>query len=194
LLSQDEARFAMIPLLRTTLGIKGHRPVVGDMDGHDVVDVFGALHLVTGQLTTRIVDHGRAKAKRQNTASRQRRWHVAFAQHLRDIARAYPAEQYPRVVLVIDNASWHKGALMTEVLKQWPHVELSRLPSYCPQLQVIERFWWVLRRRATHNRLFLTLPQLKRTLRHSLCYYQTLKHQVLSVIQSPKRRSKLSVA
>jgi transposase len=194
LLSQDEARFSMIPLLRTTLGIKGHRPVVGNLDCHDVVYIFGALNLVTGQLTTRIVEHRRAPKTRRNTASRERRLQEAFAQHLRAIARAYPAEQYPRVVLVIDNASWHKGALITEGLNQLSHVELYRLPSYSPQLQVIERFWRVLRRRATHNRLFPTIVQLKRALRNSLCYYQTLKHRVLSVIQSPKKRTQLPAA
>ena len=38
---------------------------------------------------------------------------------------------------------------------------------YSPQLQVIERFWKVLRRRVTHNRLFPTIAQLKRTIRNS---------------------------
>src|SRR5262249_61965643 len=52
LLSQDEARFSLIPTLRTTLGVKGHRPLVGNLDGHDVLYVFGALNLVTGRLTT----------------------------------------------------------------------------------------------------------------------------------------------
>jgi transposase len=194
LLSQDEARFSMIPLLRTTLGIKGHRPVVGNLDCHNLVYVFGALNLVTGQLTTRIVDHSRAKAPRQNTKSRRRRLQEAFARHLRDMARAYPLEQSPRVVLVIDNAPWHRGALITEVLKQSPQVELYRWPSYSPQLQVIERVWKVVRRRATHNRLFPTIAQLKGALRNSLCYYQTLKHRVLSLIQSSRKRTKLSAA
>ena len=48
------------------------------------------------------------------------------------------------------------AAEITKALKEFPHLELYRLPSYSPQLQVIERFWRVLRRRATHNRLFLT--------------------------------------
>lgn len=30
--------------------------------------------------------------------------HVALAHHLLDVARAYPADEYPEVVLVIDNA------------------------------------------------------------------------------------------
>ena len=184
----------MIPLLRTTLGLKGRRPVVGNLDGHAWVYLCGALNLVTGRLTTRLVERPRVPAKLKQAKSRQRGLQEGFARHLRDIARAYPAAEYPRVVLVIDNAPWHRGALITKTRHRFPHLELYRLPSYSPQLQVIERFWRVLRRRATHNRLFLTLAQLKHALRNSLCYYQTLKHRVLSVIQSPKKRTQLSAA
>jgi hypothetical protein len=61
-------------------------------------------------------------------------------------------------------------------------------------LQVIERFWKVLRRRATHNRLFSTMAGLKQALRSSLSYYHTLKQRLLSVIQSKRNRTKLSTA
>jgi transposase len=181
----------MIPTLRTTLGLKGHRPVVGNLDCHDWVYVFGALNVVTGQLTTRLVERLRAPAKSKKARSGRRCLQEGFARHVRAIARAYPAPQYPRVGLIIDNAPWHQGALVTQVLKEWPHLELYRLPSYSPQLQVIERLWKVLRRRATHNRLFPTLAQLKQALRSSLCSYQTLKHRVLSLIQSSKKRTQL---
>jgi transposase len=194
LLSQDEARFSMVPLLRTTLGLKGHRPVVGNLDDHNLVYLFGALNLVTGQLTTRLLERPRASAKPKQRRWGQRSLQEGFARHLRDIARAYPVAQYPRVVLVIDNAPWHRGALIAQALKAVPHLEFYRLPRYSPQLQVIERFWRVLRRRATHNRLFLTLAQLKHALRNNLCYYQTLKHRVLSLILSPKKRTQLSAA
>jgi transposase len=130
----------MIPTLRTTLGLKGHRPIVGNWDCHDAIYIFGALNLVTGQLCTRITE-------RQSAPSRQRSLQTAFARHLRDLARSYPAARYPRVVPVIDNAPWHKGALITTCLNDMPHLELYRLPSYSPQLQVIERFWKILRRR-----------------------------------------------
>jgi DDE superfamily endonuclease len=182
----------MIPTLRTTLGVKGHRPIVGHLDGHDVVDVLGALNLVPGQLTTRLVERLQ-KAKKPGT-SKQRYWQEGFACHLRDIARTSPAAPYPHVVLVIDKASWHKGAVVTTALAASPHLELYPLPSYSPKLQAIERFWKVLRRRATHHRLFWTLTTLKKALRHSLCYYQTLKQRVLSVIQSPRKRTKSSAS
>jgi hypothetical protein len=90
LLSQDEARGCLIPTLRTTLGVKGHRPLVGNLDCHDVLYVCGALNLVTGRLTTRLVERPR---KPKPTRSTQRYLQEAFARHLRDIARAYPAAQ-----------------------------------------------------------------------------------------------------
>jgi transposase len=110
------------------------------------------------------------------------------------VAHPISTMQHPHVVLVIDNAPWHHGGLITKVLNQRPQLRLYRLPSYSPQLQVIERFWKVLRHRATHNRLFPAQARLKQALRTSLCYYQTLKRGVLSLIQSPKKRTRLSPA
>jgi hypothetical protein len=185
-LRQDEARGSMLP----TLGVKGHRPIVGNLDGHDVVSVFGARNGVTGQLTTRLVERPQP-AKRRGT-SKQRDLQAGFAGHLRDRARAYPATQDPRVVLVVDKASWHQGTMIGEVLGTFPPLELSPLPSDSPQLQVIERFWKVWRRRATHHRLFQTMAHLKQAGRNRLRYYQTLTHRVLSLIQSPKKRTKSS--
>lgn len=192
MLSPDEGRFFLIPTLRTTLGVKGHRPLVGNMDCHAYVYLFGTLNVVTGQLPTRLVE--RPRKAPQAGSSKQRDLQKAFAAHLRDIARAYPATQYAHVVLVVDNASWHQGIPSAAVLKAFPHLALFPLPSYSPQLQVIERFWKVLRRRATHNRLFPTMAHLKRTLRTNLCYYQTLRHRLLSVIQSPRKRPKSPAA
>jgi transposase len=121
---------------------------------------------------------------RTPTRSPQRYVQAAFARHLRDLARAYPAAHEPRGGVVIDKAAWHRGACITAVLGTFPHLERSPLPSYSPKLPVSERFWKVLRRRATHNRLFPTMAQLKQILRNRLCYSQTLKHRVLSVMQS----------
>jgi hypothetical protein len=192
LLSQDEARFSLIPTLRTTLGVKGHRPLVGNLDCHKYLYVFGALNVVSGRLTTRLVE--RPRPTKKGTPSKRRHLQQAFAHQLRDIARLYPAAQYPCVVLVIDRAPWHKGALIEAVLAACPHLVLYPLPRYSPQLQVIERLWKVLRRRATHNRLFPTMARLKQALRNSLSYYQTLKARVLTLIQSSRKRTKSPAA
>jgi hypothetical protein len=188
-LSQDEARFPLVPTLRATLGVKGYRPTVGTWDNKDQVYCFAALNVVTGRLTTRLQEQP-ARSKAKTGQSKQQRLQVAFAAHLQDIARTYPVGQYPEVVMLIDNAPWHRGALMEHVLATHPHLRLKRLPSYSPQLHVIERFWRVLRRRATHNRLFASMAALRATLRNNLCYYQSMRQKVLSLIDSPRKAKK----
>lgn len=106
----------------------------------------------------------------------------AFAAHRRHVGRAYPAAHHPRVVLVIDNAPWRRGKVVEEALADNPHPEFYRLPSYSPQLNPVERFWKLLRRRATHNRLFDTLADLRKSIRNSLCYFQTVRDRVRTMI------------
>ena len=189
LLSQDEARFPLVPTLRTTLGVKGHRPLVGTWDNKDQVYCFAALNVVTGQLTTRLLEQP-TRSKAKTGQSKQQRLQAAFAAHLRDMARAYPASVYEEVIITIDNAPWHRGRVVEQVLEAHPHLRLYRLLSYSPQLNVIERFWRMLRRRAIHNRLFTTMAALHTTLRHNISYFQTMRQKVLSLVESPRKVKK----
>jgi len=186
LLSQDEARFPMVPTLGATLGVKGHRPLVGSRDCKDLLYVFGVVNLNTAVLHGNTLESP-ARAKKTTGKSKTRRMQEAFADHLRHIGRQYPRAKHARVVLLIDNAPWHRGPLMQAALAENPHLELKRLPSYSPQLNPIERLWKALRRRATHNRLFDSLKDLKKSLRASLSYFQTMRQRVASLLQQPPR-------
>jgi transposase len=181
LLSQDEARFPMVPTLTAALGVKGHRPTVGTGDCKDLLYVFAVINVLTAAVHANLVESP-ARAKQATGKSKTRRMQEAFAAHLRHIARIYPADRHPRVVLIIDNAPWHRGRLIDEALAECPHLEFYRLPSYSPHLNAIERFWRVLRRRATHNRLFDRLGDLKRSVRNNLCYFQTVRGRVRSLV------------
>jgi transposase len=188
LLSQDEARFQMVPTLAATLGVKGHRPVVGTRDCKDVLYVFAVMNLISGALHTNTLESLQA-ANRKSTDSKTKRMQRAFADHLRHVGRSYPREQFGRVVLTIDNAPWHRGAAICEALAQDPHLEFYRLPSYSPNLNPIERFWKKLRRRATHNRLFDMIADLKASVRTSLCYFQKVRAKLLTLINGRPRKS-----
>ncbi len=181
LLSQDEARFPMVPTLTATLGVKGHRPTVGTRDCKDLLYVFAVINLITAAVHANLVESP-AKAKQATGKSKTRGMQEAFAAHLRHVARLYPADRHQRVVLIIDNAPWHRGRPIDEALGECPHLEFYRLPSYSPQLNVIERFWKQLRRRASHNRHFESLGNLKRSLRASLCYFQTVRSRVRRLV------------
>src|SRR5262245_21637127 len=180
----------MVPTLAATLGVKGHRPVVGTRDCKDVLYVFAVMNLISGALHTNTLE-SLQKANRNSGASKTRRMQRAFADHLRHVGRMYPQEKYQRVVLSIDNAPWHRGAPIDEALRENPHLEFYRLPSYSPNLNPIERFWKKLRRRATHNRLFDTIKDLKASVRASLGYFQAVRSKLLSLINGrPKKSSK----
>lgn len=142
LLSQDEARFQMVPTLAPTLGGKGHRPHVGTRDCKDVLYVFGVLNQLTGAVHSNTLESVQAanrndrKAGRSKTRLTQR----AFTDHLRHVAKVYPQARLQRVVLLIDNTLWHRGKSVDEALAETPHLEFRRLPSYSPHLNPDERF------------------------------------------------------
>jgi len=65
-------------------------------------------------------------------------------------------KQYPtgRVVLVMDNASYHKSAPALAALSLFEHrVMVIWLPPYCSDLNPIERFWRFLKDKACANKL-----------------------------------------
>jgi transposase len=189
LLSQDEARFPMVPTLAATLGVKGHRPTAPTRDCKDLLYVFAVVNLLSGALHSNTLESPQ-NAKKKTGQSKTRRMQEAFANHLRHVGRTYSPDRHPEVVLLIDNAPWHAGAAVRQALAENPHLKLKRLPSYSPQLNPIERFWKKLRRRATHNRLFDTLADLKKSLRASLCYFQTMRNKVKALLQPRPRKTK----
>jgi hypothetical protein len=193
LLSQDEGRFAMVPTLAATLGVKGHRPTAGTRDCKDLLYVFAVVNLLSAAVHSNTLESPQ-NAKKKTGQSKTRRLQEAFADHLRHVGRVYPAHQYPAVVLLIDNAPWHRGRLIDEALSENPHLKFKRLPSYSPQLNPIERLWKALRRRATHNRLFDTLADLKKSLRASLCYFQTMRGRVKTLLLSKRKKANRTVS
>lgn len=178
----------MVPTLQATLGVKGHRPLVGTRDGKDVLYVFAVMNLITGVLHSNMLESLQA-ANRKSGQSQTRRMPQAFAAHLRYVDRMYPRERFGRVVLRIDNAPWHRGEPIKQAMAENPHLEFKRLPSYSPQLNPIERFGKLLRRRATHNRLFDTIADLKKSVRASLSYFQTVRHRILTLIKGRRKKS-----
>ena len=85
MLSQDEARFPMVPTTGPTLGVKGHRPVVGSWDGKHLRYVFAVVNVVTGVLPSNTRESPKDAKKRTGRSKTGRRQN-AFAAHLRHVA------------------------------------------------------------------------------------------------------------
>jgi transposase len=66
-----------------------------------------------------------------------------------------------KIVMVLDNASWHKQAVKN-LEAQFPNsFKALFLPPYSPDLNPIERLWRLTRRCCTHNKYFDCLEILK---------------------------------
>jgi hypothetical protein len=80
---------------------------VGTWENKEQGYCCAALNLVTGQLTTRVLEQP-APSQAKTGQSKQQRLQMVLAAHLRDIARAYPASAHVKAVSTIDNAlaSW----------------------------------------------------------------------------------------
>ena len=83
-------------------------------------------------------------AERKNSS-----YFIEFLDHL--LVDTYPHDP---VILVMDNASYHKSAAAMAALSLFEHrVLVIRLPAYCSELNPIERFWRHLKDRACANKL-----------------------------------------
>lgn len=73
-----------------------------------------------------------------------------------DFLEKLMVKQYPhgRIVLVMDNASYHKSAAALAALSLFEHrLLVIWLPPYCSDLNPIERFWRFLKDKACANKL-----------------------------------------
>src|SRR5205085_2607831 len=100
LLSQDEARFPMVPTLAATLGVKGHRPTAPTRDCKDLLYVFAVVNLLSGAIHSNTLESPK-DAKKKTGRSKNRRMQEAFAAHLRHVGRVYPRDRHAEVVLLI---------------------------------------------------------------------------------------------
>jgi putative transposase len=62
-----------------------------------------------------------------------------FRDLLQTLEATYPAVQYQRIYVVVDNYKIHKAKAVEEWLTKHPRVRLLFLPTYCPRANPIER-------------------------------------------------------
>jgi putative transposase len=62
--------------------------------------------------------------------------------------------------MLLDNVKFHPAKRLQPILKRFEHrIELLFLPPYSPDLNPIERVWWLMRKQITHNRWLKTMEQ-----------------------------------
>ena len=136
----DEVTLSLEPPLRACWMKRGQQKrIPANVGTHPTPcrHIFGGYHWGQDTLTWTIASH-------KNTAS-----FIAFLEEL--MVRRYPET---RVILVLDNVSYHKSAPALAAMSLFEdRLEIFWLPPYCPELNLIERFWRFLKDQACANHL-----------------------------------------
>ena len=77
-----------------------------------------------------------------------------------------------KVYLILDNASYHHAKTVKRWILHHPRFELIFLPTYSPNLNLIERLWKFFHQKATWNRYFETFEEFKTA---TLTFFRNLK-------------------
>ena len=85
-------------------------------------------------------------------------------QLLRKIRAANPGK---RLLVVLDNASYQHALAVTQAAAAL-RIQLLYLPTYSPNLNLIERFWKFLKRKVARNRFYATFAEFRSAIQQVL--------------------------
>ncbi len=94
---------------------------------------------------------------------------LAFIEYL--LVECYPTG---RIILVMDNVSYHKSATVLAALSLFEHrLLLLWLPPYCPELNLIERYWKHLKDLTCANKLYNSIEEVVASAEYMLSQQNT---------------------
>jgi len=135
---------------------KGKQPtVVCKQSKRERQTAFGSFNYNTGQMTVSFADKGNSKT---------------FKKYLRKVMSEY--RHVSKVIMVLDNVAYHHAHKIRDWIETHPKLELYFLPPYSPDLNAVERAWWYMRKKITHNRYLKSLKERKAAFWQMFSHYQ----------------------
>lgn len=144
-LFEDEFSLSNTATISYGWSIKGVQPLVDcKQNKRERQTGLGSVNIKTGQMVVNFADHGN---------------YQSFKKHLKKILKVYA--NAPKILLCVDNVKYHHARLLKKFLENHQKLELIYLPPYSPDLNPVERAWWLMRKSITHNRYLNTLSERK---------------------------------
>lgn len=165
MLYEDEFSLSNTATVSYQWGEKGKQPtVMCKQRGRERETAMGSYNYETGQVT--VTFH-----KRGNYQS--------FKKHLKKILWTY--RDHSKIIMVVDNVRFHHAKLLKKWLVKNPKIELVYLPPYSPELNPVERAWWYMRKKITHNRYVKSLQERKIAFWKMFSHFQKPNDEILKV-------------
>ena len=141
MLYEDEFSLSNTATVSYQWALKGKQPLVTcKQRGRERRTAMGSYNFGSGQMT--ITFHQRGN-------------YQSFKRHLKKVLYTY--RHHSKIIMVVDNVRFHHAKLLKKWLTKHPKLELVYLPAYSPELNPIERAWWYMRKKITHNRYVLSM-------------------------------------
>ena len=142
----DESTFKQHPLLQAKWVLQGSKEFVDTLGNHAKVNVLGAFCHAIGKTL-------HMKSKKLNSE--------VFMKFVNHLVACNPGK---RLVLVLDNAPWHKSEKTVAFLDRLKgFVDALWLPAYSPDMNPIEHLWRLMKSLLS-NHFFPTIGEMKDTL------------------------------
>jgi transposase len=165
LLFEDECSFSNTATLAYRWAKKGCQPKIPcEQRKRERQTLFGSYNYQSGQITTGFRDTG-------NTQT--------FKNHLKKVRAAY--REAPKIIIVLDNARFHHAKKIQRWVESQHQLELFFLPPYSPELNAIERAWWYMRKKITHNRYLKTMNERKAEFWKMFSHFQKPNQELKNV-------------
>lgn len=137
---------------------KGKQPIIAQKQRkRERKTIFGCVEPSTGIVLASAEDKG-------NT--------ITFFKFLLKVVRHYDGK---KVIMVVDNVRYHHAKRLKPILEKYKDkIELVYLPAYSPDLNPIERIWWYMRKKITHNRY---VESMEKRLEHFFKFIEQFSHE-----------------
>ena len=156
LLYEDEFSLSNTATLSYCWAKQGKQPLIAcKQRGRERRTVFGSYNYHTGQITINFDEKGNSDT---------------FKKHLKKVLSQYRDKS--KIIMVLDNVRYHHAKKIARWLERNPKLEFVFLPPYSPELNPIERIWWYMRKKITHNRFMQTLYERKKAFWKMFSHFQ----------------------
>jgi len=167
LLFEDEFSLSNTATISHKWSEKGKQPQVAcKQKNRERQTAMGSYNFETGQITISFHNKGN---------------YQSFKKHLKKILYTYKG--HSKIIMVVDNVRYHHAKLLKKWLLNHPQLELAYLPPYSPELNPIERAWWYMRKKITHNRYVKSLQERKTEFWKMFSHFQKPNNKLIAVCE-----------
>ena len=104
-----------------------------------------------------------------------------FIRHLKKVLYVY--RESSKTIIVVGNVRFHHAKALKRWLTLNPKIELICLPPYSPDLNPVERAWWYMRKKITHNRYLKTMEDRITAFWKMFSHFQKLNQELLKACE-----------